>query len=98
MTNTVNKPKDDVRERHIPMYKVLIHNDNVTPASFVVEILKVVFKKEIHHAYDIMVEAHNKGIALVVVEPLEHAEFHAEQVRSLAGTQGYPLIVTYEQE
>lgn len=47
-------------------------------------------------AMDIMLEAHEAGVALIVVEPLERAEFHAEQVTSLARGRGFPLTVTYE--
>lgn len=94
------KPKEttEVTPRLTPMYKVLIHNDDVTPMDFVVYVLMEVFKKTVHDAADIMVTAHHGGVALVVVLPLEQAELRAEQAHSLARTQKYPLTFTYEPE
>lgn len=84
--------------RLTPMYKVLIHNDDHTPMEFVVYVLMEVFKKNIQDAAEIMIVAHNTGIALVTVLPLEQAELRAQQAHSLARTQKYPLMFTYEPE
>lgn len=81
----------------VPMYKVLIHNDNCTPAEFVVVVLATVFRLAVQQAVAVMLEAHETGVALVVVEPLERAEFHVEKVRSLARPRGYPLALSIEE-
>jgi ATP-dependent Clp protease adaptor protein ClpS len=94
----VIKPKEitEVTPRLTPMYKVLIHNDDVTPMDFVVYVLMEVFKKTVQDAADIMVTAHHGGVALVTVLPLEQAELRADQAHSLARAQKYPLTFTYE--
>lgn len=86
------------RVRHAPMYRVLIHNDDVTTFQFVIDILTGVFKKETEEADDIAMEAHRKGVALVSVMPLEIAELRVDQAKSKARTAKYPLTFSYEPE
>ena len=81
-----------------PLYRVLIHNDDVTPADFVVHVLAEVFRLDRDLAMDIMMEAHTKGLAHVVTEPLERAEFHVDQCRSLSRARHFPLTFTIEPE
>ena len=68
--------------RHIPLYRVLLHNDDVNSMGYVVTVLQQVFHFDQHHAEVVMLEAHHTGVALCVTEPLEQAEFHAEQLTS----------------
>ena len=44
-----------------PFYRVLIHNDHVTPMDFVVHILKTIFYLPNEKALNIMMTAHIKG-------------------------------------
>ncbi len=91
-TKTKQKP------RHAPMYRVFIHNDDVTTAEFVVHVLRCVFQKPEEEALQIMLKAHTTGIAHVVTLPLEQAEFRVDQSHSLARTRKFPLKLTYEPE
>lgn len=92
----VLEPDLDKRTRLSPMYRVLVHNDPITTADFVVRVLSEVFEKDLHAAIAIMQEAHNTGVALVEVVPLERAEFLVDQAHSLARAAKYPLTFTYE--
>ena len=92
------KPMAHTTQRLAPLYRVLIHNDDVTPMEFVVYVLMEVFKKNIQDAAEIMIVAHKTGIALVTVLPLEQAELRSQQAHSLARTQKFPLMFTYEPE
>ncbi len=96
----VIEPKQvtEIKPRLTPMYKILIHNDDITPMEFVVYVLMEVFKKNIQDAAEIMIVAHKTGIALVTVLPLEQAELRSQQAHSLARTQKFPLMFTYEPE
>jgi ATP-dependent Clp protease adaptor protein ClpS len=96
----VAKPEvtTQVVPRLTPRYRVLIHNDDVTPMDFVVRVLLSVFKKQVQDAMEIMITAHKTGLALVVVLPLEEAELRIEQAHSMARTQKYPLTFTCEPE
>ena len=81
-----------------PMWRVLVHNDDATPMDFVVHVLQELFKLPFLRAARIMLEAHRGGVAHVVTEPLERAEFHVEQARSLARGRGWPLTFSIEPE
>ena len=88
----------DRQTRLSPLYRVLIHNDDRTPMDFVVHILKSIFRLDESRAVDVMFEAHETAVAHVVTEPLEHAEFHVDQARSLSRGRGWPLTFSIEPE
>ena len=85
-------------EQLAPRYKVLIHNDDITPFGFVIGVLVQIFKLSTIRAFQVTLEAHRGGVALVVVEAREHAEFHIEQAHSLARGRNYPLNFSMELE
>ena len=80
------------RVAHIPLYKVLLHNDDVNSMEHVVRALMRVFKFEQDRCEQIMLEAHKSGVALCTVEPLEQAELHRDQLQS------FSLVATIEAE
>ena len=88
----------DAKTRLMPMWRVLIHNDDVTPMDFVVRILVEIFQLTGFRAIRVMWEAHRTGVAHVVTEPLERAEFHVDQARSLSRPRGWPLTFSLEPE
>jgi ATP-dependent Clp protease adaptor protein ClpS len=79
-------------ELHIPLFKVLLHNDDHNSMDHVIKSLMQVFKFEPKVCERIMMEAHQNGIALCTVEPLEKAEHHQDQLNS------FSLISTIEPE
>ena len=81
-----------------PMYSVIIHNDDVTPMDFVVEVLKQIFFLGNDRAAEIMLAAHIKGSAYVQSLPRMEAEKRVQHVHQAAGMQGYPLTFTVECE
>jgi len=81
-----------LRTTHIPLYKVLLHNDDKNSMDHVVRVLKQVFKFAKEECERIMLEAHRNGVALCVVEPLEQAELHRDQLHA------FSLIATIEPE
>ena len=86
----------DAETRLAPRYRVLIHNDDVTPMDFVVETLRGVFARLQPDAVRIMWEAHHSGVALVVVLSFEQAEWQVDRAHSLARTRKYPLTFSIE--
>ena len=92
----IAEPEIEERTSHVPLYKVLLHNDDETPMDFVLEILRGVFSKEATTAWKIMMEAHDTGIALVEIVPYEHAELHVDKTRSLARARQHPLTLSIE--
>lgn len=81
-----------------PMYSVIIHNDDVTPMDFVVEVLKQIFFLGNDRAAEIMLAAHIKGSAYVQSLPRGEAEKRVQHAHQAAGMQGYPLTFTVERE
>ena len=90
------KPVEETR--HAPRYKVFVHNDDRTPADFVVFILATIFSRKGSDAERIMTEAHNTGVAFVGAYSFEQAEFRVEQAHSKARGSKFPLTFTFEQE
>ncbi len=83
---TETEPLVERRTDLIPRYKVLLHNDDVNSMDHVVHSLMQVFKFERRQCERIMLEAHHQGVALCVVEPLEQAELHCDQLIALSLT------------
>ena len=81
-----------------PMYTVIIHNDDVTPMNFVVEVLKQIFFLGNDRAAEIMLAAHVKGSAYVQTLPRIEAEKRVQRAHQAAGMQGYPLHFSVERE
>ncbi len=81
-----------------PLYRVLIHNDHVTPMDFVVHILKTIFYLPNEKALDIMMTAHITGTAYVQTLPKQEAEKRIDKAHSEAGFAGYPLQFSMEPE
>jgi ATP-dependent Clp protease adaptor protein ClpS len=97
-TETETGTDTDESSRLMPLYRVLVHNDEVTHADFVVRVLREVFKLGLHKAMVVMITAHTNGIAHVVTVPLERAEFLVDQAHSMARARSFPLTFTYEPE
>jgi ATP-dependent Clp protease adaptor protein ClpS len=81
-----------------PLYRVIIHNDNVTPMDFVVQILKTCFYLSNPKAADIMLTAHVYGSAYVQSLAKTEAERRVSKAHAQAGNAGYPLRFSLEPE
>lgn len=91
---------EEIREEitEPPLYKVLIHNDDFTTKSFVVEVLMVVFSKSMDEATRIMWEAHHNGTGFCGLYSFEVAETKVKVVTEAARENGFPLRLTIEEE
>ncbi|HYE62570.1 MAG TPA: ATP-dependent Clp protease adaptor ClpS [Phycisphaerales bacterium] len=72
------KPKVE----QLPPYRVLLHNDPITEMGFVITTLIELTPLNHDHAVRVMLEAHNTGVALVLVTHKERAELYQEQFHS----------------
>lgn len=81
-----------------PLYSVIIHNDDVTPMDFVVEVLKQIFFLGNDRAAEIMLTAHIKGSAYVQSLPQAEAEKRVQHAHQAASLEGYPLQFSMERE
>ena len=81
-----------------PLFRVIIHNDHVTPMDFVVRILANHFYLAIDKANDIMFTAHVYGNAYVQTLVKSQAETRIKKAHTEAYNAGYPLKFTMEPE
>ena len=81
-----------------PLYRVIIHNDDVTPMDFVVNVLTSIFMLAQPDAMDVMLVAHYKGAAYVQTLPKTEAEKRINKAHFAAGLEGYPLHFSIEPE
>ncbi len=84
-------PEQAVRPKLLPPWKVLLWNDDHNDMVYVVRsLLKSVPALSSRRAMAIMLEAHNRGKALVLTCPLEHAELYRDRLL------GFGLTATIE--
>lgn len=81
-----------------PLYRVIIHNDPVTPMDFVVHVLKNDFYLSNDKAADIMFTAHYYGTAYVQTLAKSEAEKRINKAHFEANNAGYPLHFSMERE
>ena len=88
--------KDQTDKDLIPMYKIIMWDDDRTTMDFVVNVLTDCFNKTHEEATSLMMEIHNNGNVIVAVMPLEPAEFKVDQVHTRAKASGFPLKCTIQ--
>ena len=77
------KEKHETRTRQVPPYNVVIENDDYHSFEFVVEALSKALGYAKERAFQLMLQAHNSGRAVVWTGPKEVAELKAERIRTL---------------
>ncbi len=88
----------DTEEALEPLYKVFIHNDDVTPMDFVVAILQRIFQLNPLQSEHVMATAHFEGVAYVATLPKDEAKKRVGKAHFAAQLEGYPLLFTIEPE
>lgn len=78
------------------LFRVIIHNDDITPYDLVLVVLCTIFELNIKRAEEITFEAHTNGLALVIILPYKEAHQKVYSAQSLARQHGYPLSFTLE--
>lgn len=95
---TAVKERQDTRLKEPRRYKVLVLNDPVTAADFVVQILQTIFFKSVEEARQIMLKAHHEGDALVGVYSYDIAKSKVEKALERSRSANYPLKFIYMPE
>lgn len=102
MSETAPEIREDIQQSHEategPLYRVIIHNDDVTPMDFVIYVLRQIFQLTGIRAVQVMYIAHYHGSAYVDTLPKPEALKRIYQAHYAARLQNYPLIFTLEQE
>lgn len=95
-TQVLTRPKEKTQKPSL--YKVIILNDDFTPMEFVVNVLERVFHLAHEKAFEIMLQVHLKGSAVVGVYTYEVAETKVATVLELARRSEHPLQCRMEKE
>jgi ATP-dependent Clp protease adaptor protein ClpS len=88
----------DEETTQAPFYRVIIHNDNVTPMDFVIHILVSIFRLDSPQAIQVMYTAHYQGRAYVQSLPKPEAVRRIGMAHVSARLHRYPLLFTLEAE
>lgn len=78
--------------RRLPPWRVLLHNDDVNDMLYVTDTIMELTALNREDSIQRMLEAHDRGVALLVTTHREHAELLGEQFT------GKQLTVTIEPE
>ena len=81
-----------------PLYLVIVHNDDVTPFEYVLQILVRVFFLSEELAEHVAWTAHSEGQAVVIVRPRPEAERLIAVAHNRARLDNYPLAFSIEPE
>ena len=84
MTNSspACEPSTQPQIGQLPPWKIILHNDDVNTAEYVVNKVQEITKLEEGIATQRVLEAHKNGLALLLTTHKEKAEFLAEQFES----------------
>ncbi len=91
-------PRLDEQGVQEPLYRVIIHNDDVTPMDFVVFILRSVFLLDSLNAFGVMYTAHFHGSAYVQTLPRGEAQRRVGMAHFTASLHKYPWHFTLKPE
>jgi len=79
-------------------YKVILLNDDVTPAEFVVILLMTIFRHSQEASMNIMQKVHNEGSGVAGIYTHEVAEQKAIEAISMIKENNFPLQIKVEEE
>lgn len=80
--NTTATMPEATKPRHLPMYKVILHNDDNNDFNHVIDTIVMLTPLKAQEAELRTQEAHESGCALLLVTHRERAELYAEQFQS----------------
>jgi len=66
----------------LPPYRVLLHNDDVNELGYVVRTIMELTPLDKVRSTEVTLEAHSRGLALVLVTHKERAELYEQQFKS----------------
>ena len=79
------------------LFKVIMHNDNITEMDFVVDVLVSVFQKTRDDAVAVMLDIHNHGQGVAGVYTYDIAVSKKMQTDRLSGARGFPLRLSLDE-
>jgi ATP-dependent Clp protease adaptor protein ClpS len=93
---TKTSPREETYQRRIPPYNVILANDDQHSSTFVVSVLCKALGHSVERSYQLMLQAHTTGRAIVWTGPKEVAELKVEQIGTFREEPYGPLGCTIE--
>jgi ATP-dependent Clp protease adaptor protein ClpS len=90
--------KVEVASYEPSMWKVIFHNDEVTPMQFVTQCLIEIFHKTEEQAVTLVKSIHDQGKGIAGIYPYDIAETKSLETTEVARSNNYPLKVSIEKE
>ena len=90
------KSHTEERIKEPDLYEVIMHNDDFTTMDFVVKVLVDIFHKDQMTAEALMLDVHNKGMAVIGKYPYDIAVTKTNKAMKLANGEGFPFRMTVE--
>ena len=87
----LEKEATESRTKLAPPWKVLVHDDPITLMVYVTMVFQKLFGYPYQQAYQLMVEVHTRGLAVVWTGAREQAETYVQKLQS------HQLLATMEQ-
>ena len=96
--DVTREDEESVKTKLLPLYRIIMWDDDVTTMEFVIRMLVRVIGVEYSEAEKLMFTVHFSGSAHVATMPLERAEFKVQQVHTAAALEDFPFRCTIEPE
>lgn len=95
---TKSKTKNTVLTDEPKKFNVVFLNDNITSMDFVIQLLEELFGYDHARSYELMMQVHEHGQAVVATYYYELAEQRALECTFAARRNGFPLEVKVKPE
>lgn len=84
---TKTEPREETHTRRVPPYNVILENDDHHSMEFVIAVLGKALGYSLERSFQLMMQAHTTGRAVVWTGPREVAELKADQIHSFSETR-----------
>lgn len=98
ITETTTKAKIENALRKPSRYHVVMHNDDVTPFDFVIQILMEHFQKSLEEAQALAMSVHKTGRGICGTYSYDIATTKADHVVRIARNHNFPLVCMSDKE
>lgn len=98
MSDVETVEKTTVKLKKPSRWAVVLHNDDVTPMDFVVELLNFIFKMSIEQSTELMITVHTKGKGIAGIYPFEVAEQKLAEANTYILVSGHNLKLSLEEQ
>jgi len=97
VNSMLKKSKSLEKSKNHDNYKIILHNDDVTPFEYVVLVLMIIFEKDMESALNLTKSIHVTGKGIVGIYTKQKAEKYLESLENSNLENGFQLKATMEE-